>query len=82
MPTRPVPGDDDDIVQQVVAASHHTGQAYAGQLPPGLQGIAGPFPAERPVLAAPPTPPASSSPAQVPPAAGSAVAESRGQAEA
>eukprot|EP00969_Alexandrium_andersonii_P298420 13191361-Alexandrium_andersonii.AAC.1 len=66
MPTRPVPADDDEIAQQVVAASHHTGQAYAGRLPPGMQGVSGPFPASRPMggagMAPPPLPPVASPP--------------------
>eukprot|EP00969_Alexandrium_andersonii_P334175 14767267-Alexandrium_andersonii.AAC.1 len=52
MPTRPVPEEDDDaLVRREVAAHPPQAQPYVGQLPPGVEGVAGPLPASRPIPA-------------------------------
>eukprot|EP00969_Alexandrium_andersonii_P130241 5758435-Alexandrium_andersonii.AAC.1 len=43
MPSRPAP-DDDALVQAVAQGRPPQGQAYHGQLPPGMEALTGPPP--------------------------------------
>eukprot|EP00969_Alexandrium_andersonii_P067766 2989552-Alexandrium_andersonii.AAC.1 len=53
MPARPVPEDDDDaLVRKAVEGRPPQPRPYEGQLPPGMEGVAGPFPPSRPLPAA------------------------------